>query len=191
MKQAEKYIGRTFHWSSHYLWDGISTIYLRTWNMDTHAEEIVAIGDNYDTSTETLLNDVVFGLKPEVLLDAQVTYYRRSKDAWERYVAQERSRICKDRRARVVRGRKVRVGTEIEVFWVGERMAYYQPRYGSGVTETIAGGYDDAGNKVWVKAEYLENLTPVEFTKQEELAWRKNWMLNNIPCGIRFKHIWR
>ena len=57
-------------------------------------------------------------------------------------------------RAEVVRGRKVKKGTQLEIFWIGER-----PNYMGTDTETIAGCYDDNHNKVWIKAEYLKPLT--------------------------------
>lgn len=184
----EKYKGKTFSWSRSYMWEGIYNIYARTWDTEIHDEVQVMLGSDYDCSEEYLLAQVEIGITAEVMADAQVEFLRRSKNAWNRYVSEERCRICKDRRARVIRGRKVRIGTELEIFWVGERATYWSMTHDwCRETETIAGGYDDNGNKVWIKAEYLENLTPVEFSAEDEKMWRKKWLMDNLPKGLRGK----
>lgn len=64
----------------------------------------------------------------------------------------------------VVKGRKIPKGTKLEVFWMGERPTYKtQQLRKSGCrwaneTEMIAGCYNENGEKVWIKTEYLKYL---------------------------------
>ena len=58
---------------------------------------------------------------------------------------------------------KVKKGTQLKVFWVGEKPTYQAQRYSYiKDTELIAGCYDNEGNKVWIKAEYLRSVTPLK-----------------------------
>lgn len=64
----------------------------------------------------------------------------------------------------VVKGRKISKGTKLKVFWMGERLTYKaQQLRKSGCrwaneTEMIAGCYNENGEKVWIKTEYLKYL---------------------------------
>lgn len=89
-------------------------------------------------------------------------------------VIKEKKAVKKGRVAEVVRGRKVPKGTRLEVFWIGERPTYRSRQYSwMNETETIAGGYDSDGNKVWIKAEYLKNITEI---KSPTAAERKKFI---------------
>jgi len=69
----------------------------------------------------------------------------------------------------VVKGRKVPKGTKLEVFWVGEKPTFRSRNYSwMNETETIAGCYDTDGNKVWIKAEYLKNVDPIQSPNAKE-----------------------
>lgn len=76
----------------------------------------------------------------------------RKADEAARKAAEQRRRelglhVHKGDRVRVVRGRKVEVGTEGEVFWCGPNR--YNHRYRAGLNT-------DIGETVWVDARYLE-----------------------------------
>ena len=76
----------------------------------------------------------------------------------------EKGAICE-----VVKGRKVKKGTIITVFWSGEKPTYSAQRY-SWIhdTELIAGGYTESGEKVFIKAEYLKRLNPYKMPNRKE-----------------------
>lgn len=62
----------------------------------------------------------------------------------------------------VIKGRKVPKGTVLKVFWIGERETYRTrtlKRQGcrwANETETVAGCYNENGEKVWIKSEYCK-----------------------------------
>ena len=89
-------------------------------------------------------------------------------------VTEKKNRVEAGITARVVRGRKIPKGTELEVFWVGERPTY--TGYGS---EMIAGCKDKEGNKVWIKAEYLKNITPLKSPKAAERKKYMKWYVQS------------
>lgn len=62
----------------------------------------------------------------------------------------------------VVKGRKVPKGAVLKVFWIGERETYRTrtlKRQGcrwANETETVAGCYNENGEKVWIKTDYCK-----------------------------------
>lgn len=56
---------------------------------------------------------------------------------------------------KVIRGRKVPIGTSGVIFWVGESPSF-RPVYGRASTETRVGFTTETGDKHFVKAEYVE-----------------------------------
>lgn len=64
----------------------------------------------------------------------------------------------------VIKGRKIPKGTKLEVFWMGERPTYRTKQLRksgcrwANETEMIAGCYNENGEKVWIKTEYLKYL---------------------------------
>ncbi len=98
---------------------------------------------------------------------------RHEKDiamqAYVNSVVSEKQEVKANRKAEVVRGRKIPKGTILDVFWVGERETYRSRQYSwMNETELIAGCYDRDGNKVWIKAEYLKNVTKIASPNKTE-----------------------
>ena len=62
----------------------------------------------------------------------------------------------------VIKGRKIPKGTILKVFWIGERDTYKTrtlKRQGcrwANETETVAGCYNENGEKVWIKTDYCK-----------------------------------
>lgn len=82
-----------------------------------------------------------------------------------------RSKITKGQDVVVIRGRKIKKGTELNVFWVGERETYKSRQYSwMHEMEEIAGCYDKNGEKVWIKTEYLKAINPVKPANRKERA---------------------
>ena len=99
------------------------------------------------------------------------TYRIKACKAFEKSVLEEKQKIQKGIKALVVRGRKVKQGTVLNLFWVGERPNYI------GRQELLAGGYTELGQKVWIKAEYLKNITEIKSPNAKE---RKKFMISYI-----------
>ena len=71
----------------------------------------------------------------------------------------------------------------LEVFWVGEKETYKSRQYSwMHETEMIAGCYDENGNKVWIKAEYLKSIDQIKSPNAKE---RKKFIKAYIEKAAR------
>lgn len=106
-----------------------------------------------------------------------------AEEAYQKAVQAEREAIRKGREAEVIKGRKVPKGTRVSVFWVGERETYRSKQYHwMHETEEVAGCYDENGNKLWIKTEYLKNLTEVADPDETE---HRNWIKGKLTQLFR------
>ena len=101
--------------------------------------------------------------------------------AFEESVIAYKNGIRKGSHVEVIRGRKVKIGTPLEVFWIGERPTYRSLQYDwMHETETVAGCYDANHNKVWIKAEYLKPTDIIKSPSAEERdKFIKAWVADN------------
>lgn len=159
----EKYIGAVIGTKAQYHYDGMTDEYAIVWDMEKHSMDLVHVGyygsDGYNFVDATCNVD----LSVEVARDIIRTFKSEALDAYADSVVAEKKAIRKDRMAEVVKGRKVKKGTILKIFWVGERPTYRSRMYSYiNETELVAGGYDEDGNKIWIKADYLKNLTIIK-----------------------------
>jgi len=92
-----------------------------------------------------------------------------ARSAFAKSVIDYKRQIHAGTHAKVVKGKKIPKGTLVEVFWIGERPTYRSRCYDwMRETETIAGCYDQNGNKLWIKAEYLLNIDPLKSPNAKE-----------------------
>lgn len=186
----EMYKGAVLREHEHMWMDGMLEVHTIVWDMDEHKERWIQTG-YYGADGNNLnggmYSNIVFEVSADVARDIIRTMKRRAVDEYCRSVTEERSRVCKGRKAVVVRGRKVRKGTELDVFWVGERETFRSRRYSwMHETETVAGCYDADGNKVWIKVEYLENATKIKSpVAGERDKFIKAYVRKNVPQWIR------
>ena len=181
------YVGATIGEWSHYWMDGMEEVYVYSWDGERIVKTQVGYygcdGQNLcgcswkvDATTETMraVRDYLLPIAEEA--------YKKAVDA-------EKARIRKGRTAEVIKGKKVPKGTIVNVFWTGERETYLSKQYHwMHETEEVAGCYDEKGNKLWIKTEYLKNLTEVEEPDETE---HKNWikgkmkeLLRNYGCVL-------
>lgn len=162
------YAGAVIDTWDHCWADGMVEETALVWELEKHEYKTVQIGyyaaDGHD----------FVGIKAEIEVSMEVardilrTMKTSALQSFCRSVREKKERIEPGITAQVVRGRKIPKGTVLEVFWVGEKPTY--TGYG---TEMIAGCKDKEGNKVWIKAEYLKNITPLKSPKAAE---RKKYM---------------
>lgn len=173
------YQGAVVDTSEHYWLDGMLSEYALVWDMEKHQYESVSVGyygaDGYDFIGTKVEIDV----STEVARDIIRTLKQEAYKDFCRSVVEKKNRIEAGITARVVRGRKIPKGTELEVFWVGERPTY--TGYG---TERIAGCKDKDGNKVWIKAEYLKNITPLKSPKAADRKKYLKWYIQKNVKGL-------
>ena len=160
--KEEVYVGAVIGEHEHMWMDGMLEVWTEVWNIEKHCYENIATG-YYGSDCCNMYGgvEVEFDLCPEVARDILKATKREAIEAHCRAVAEAKEAIEKGATVKVVRGKKVPVGTELEVFWVGERPTYASRYRYSTDYEKIAGCYDADGNKVWIKTEYLKRVAPV------------------------------
>ena len=168
-KDKTMFEGAVLKIDEHYWLDGMLESWAVCWNSEKQEIEHVTFGyygiDGSNLAGGTAKIDATRETWREVLRSLKPRAYKAFAES---VIAYKRG-IRKGTRAKVVRGRKVPKGTIVEVFWVGEKPTYQAARHDFvRETETIAGCYDEHGNKLWIKAEYLESIDPIESPNARE-----------------------
>lgn len=166
------YQGAVLDISEHYWADGMLSEYAHVWDMEKHERETVSVGYYGADGHDFIGTKVEIDVSKEVARDIIRTLKWRAYDDFCRSVIEKKNSIEAGIIAKVVRGRKVPKGTILNVFWVGERPTY--TGYG---TELIAGCKDESGNKVWIKAEYLKNISPLKSPNAKEREKYIKWYI--------------
>lgn len=156
-----EYVGAVLGTRTHAWLDGMVDEYAVVWDMENHELKEIQFGyygsDGYNFIDDSAERDLTVEVARDILRTLKQHAYQEYCIA----VKAKKAAIEKGIIAEVIRGRKVQKGTKLNIFWVGERPTYRSRQYSfMNETETIAGGYDEAGNKVFIKAEYLKNITP-------------------------------
>lgn len=187
---VSKYEGCVMETYEKYWLDGMHEVFAKIWNPETK-EFFTETVDYYGADMNNLCRcsyeiDLSSEMARDILRSKKVSAYHD----YEVAVLAEKRAIRKGRRVKVVRGRNVPKGTELEVFWVGKRETYssrmnrYSYYYGQEF-EDVAGCYDADGNKVWIKVEYLENITEIKSPNaKERRKFVKAWMLRNYGLAL-------
>lgn len=165
------YEGQVITIREHMWMDGMVDVYAKVWDMEAHELKSIQVG-YYGADGRNLYGSSY--AKPDLSTEAKRDMYRTLKRndalaAYQRSVIATKTAITKGTHAEVVRGRKVAKGTKVEVFWVGEKETYRSRQYAwMSEYETIAGCYDEDGNKIWIKVEYLKNIDPIKSPRASE-----------------------
>jgi hypothetical protein len=156
----KSFIGCVIRTYDHYWMDGMLEEYAVVWNPEKEKIEYITVGYYGNDCRNMMATTADADLTVENAREILRCYVK--KDAlrcFQNSVQESKQKIYKDDLCKVVRGRKVKKGTILKVFWVGEKPTYRAQMYAYlNETETIAGCYDENGEKVWIKAEYLEKM---------------------------------
>lgn len=177
-KGKETFVGAVLKTYDRFWADGMLDVYAIVWNHEKQEVEhiqtgyiaidgtnFLGMGATVDATRETW-REVLRSLKPS------------ARRAFADSVVRYKREIHVGTTARVVRGKKVAKGTIVKVFWIGEKPTFLAKRYEYiRETETICGCYDEKGDKVWIKAEYLENIDPLKSPNAKE---RKKFIIDYI-----------
>lgn len=179
----ETYKGQVVSEKEHMWMDGMLEITAFVWNMEDHRMESKQVG--YIGADGSNLCDCSWEI--DLSRDAERDIIRtRKQEAYRAYaksVVDEKNRIRAGRDVEVVRVRKVKRGTRLHCFLVGERPTYMSQLHSYlRETEEIAGCKDDEGNKFWIKSKYLKNITEL---KSPDAKNRKKFIRNYLEneCG--------
>lgn len=170
------YAGAVINLWSHIYYDGMEQEYAEVWDVVNHERRNIGVGyygsDGHNLSGKTAEIDIT----ADVVKDMIHTYKARAWKAFEDSVTEFKREIRAGVKAEVVRGRKVKKGTVLTVFWVGEK-----PDYTGRTLEKLAGCHDESGKKVWIKADYLKSLTVVKSPNaKERKKFIKNYVRQNV-----------
>lgn len=152
------YVGCVIGERSHMWLDGMEDVFAIVWDDEEGKIKSIKTG-YYGADGNNLMGmdhdiDVTPETARKVLKSLKADAFKTCVDS----ILKAKMRIEKGAVAEVIKGRKVKRGTQLEVFWVGEKPTYKSRYYGFNETETIAGCYDADGNKVWIKADYLKRI---------------------------------
>ena len=180
--------------TEHYWLDGMLEEYAETWDIENHEWKTISYG-YYGSDCRNLNGHVTaeIDFTSEIARDIIRTVKAEARKAFERSVLEYKSEVHKGYRAEVTKGRKVKKGTLLEVFWVGEKPTYRAMHsepwsWYHSETEKIAGCYDSDGNKVWIKAEYLKCIDPIKSPNAKERdKFIKSYIKNNTSYEVQRK----
>lgn len=175
----------------HYWLDGMLEEYATVWDMESHTAKEFSYAyygsDSYnlygDSSAEI---DCSVAVARDIIRTAKAEAYHSFAES----AANFKKEVHKGDKVEVIRGRKVKKGTILIVFWVGDKPAYRAKtsspwNWYSNETEKIAGCHDDNGNVIWIKAEYLKNLTPHKSPRAvERKKYIKEYIKEHVDAYI-------
>lgn len=173
----KSFIGCVIRTYDHYWMDGMLEVYAVVWDSTEKKMEHITVGYYGNDCRNMMRTSADVDLTVEKAREI-VRYYVKpdALRCFQNSVQASKQKIYKDDVCKVVRGRKVKKGTVLKVFWCGEKPTYRSRMYAYlNETETIAGCYDENGNKVWIKAEYLEKLPECRL-KSPVAAERKKYI---------------
>lgn len=183
-----EYEGAVLGEYEHMWMDGMLDVRATVWDMERHCTREVQTG-YYGSDGCNLIGavKVVVEVAPNIARDIIRTKKREAVKCFCQTVQEYKAGIRKGTKAEVVRGRKVKRGTVLDVFWVGERETWKSRQYEwMHETETIAGAYDAEGNKVWVPVEYLKSLDPLKSPcAAERKKYIEAYIKQNTTAAVR------
>ena len=181
------YKGATFAETEHFWLDGMLEVFADSWDMEQHKVVSQQVGyygidcrNMYDCTWK-------IDISTDVARDMIRTVKASAAKAFADAVIEEKQRIAKGRNCIVVKGRKIPKGTQVNVFWVGERPTYRSRHYDwMNETETVAGAYMEDGTKVWIKADYLKVIDGIKSPdRRNREAFIRNYVERNVPWNVR------
>lgn len=94
---------------------------------------------------------------------------QKAYDAFVLSVLKYKQEIRKDSNVEVIRGRKIKIGTKLHVFWIGERPTYFAKMHPwCKETMMLVGCTDESNNKVWIDADYLKVIDVIKSPNAKE-----------------------
>ncbi len=173
------YAGAVIETWDHCWADGMVEETALVWELEKHEYKTVKIGYYGADGHDFIGIQAEVDVNMEVARDILKTMKTSALLSFCRSVQEKKESIEPGITAQVVRGRKIPKGTVLKVFWVGE-----EPTYTGYGTEMIAGCRDEEGNKVWIKAEYLKNISPIKSPKAAERKKYLKWYVQKYARGV-------
>lgn len=181
------YTGAVYAVEGYWWADGMLEDTAYCWDVENHNTKALKVG-YYGSDCNNLCRcDYSVDISTEAARDMVRTYKRTfALEAFAKSVAEAKTTVKAGSNVVVVKGRKVKKGTALTVFWVGEKETYLSKQYSwMHETEEIAGCKDVDGNKYWIKTEYLKVTDPIKSPdrKNREL-FIASWLEQHIPMNV-------
>lgn len=94
---------------------------------------------------------------------------QQAYDAFASSVVAHKKEVRVGSNVEVVKGRKVKPGTKLSVFWVGVKPTYFAKMHPwCDETFVLAGCKDECGNTVWIDADYLKVIDTIKSPSAKE-----------------------
>ena len=190
--ENKNYMGCAFDKSDRYWLDGMVSEYIHVWDMEEHTAKTIECGYYGSDCRNMYQVDQLQGIPekidimPEVARDMIRTYKKNAVKRFCDAVNKEKQKVVAGSMVEVVRGRKVKKGLKLEVFWTGEKYNQY-----SRENELLAGcreiGADPKSKPIWIKAEYLKVLNPPKSPNKKEREKYLKWYVRHFVPAIVFK----
>lgn len=167
--EEPKYVGAVLDIREHYWLDGMTEETAVCWNDEKKEVESFQVG-YYGSDGRNMSKTIAEVDATKETWKAVLRSFRPSAcKAFAESVINYKKAIHVGTHAEVIKGKKVPKGTKVEVFWIGEKATWRSRQYSwMHETETIAGCYDEDGNKLWIKADYLKNTDPLKSPNAKE-----------------------
>ena len=177
---TESFEGAVIRLDGKYWLDGMVERWAICWDIENHCTRQITYDYNGLDGRNLCNMDADVDLNTETARDIIRTIKADALESLAEHIRTESRRIRKGDTTTVIRGRKVKRGTILNVFWVGEKETYLSKQYSwMHETEEIAGAYTEDGQKVWIKTEYLQRLTKdTPMTKKERKSYIKEFIFN-------------
>ena len=178
--------GKVTRISTKYWLDGMFQEFAHVWDSEKHEEHIITIGYYGIDGINTYPYVAEVDISTETARDIIKTTKRVATKAFADSVVEYKNTVHKGDHAEVIRGKKIPKGTQLDVFWVGNRPTWKAKNspswsYYKDETELMAGCYDQQGNKIWIKAEYLKRLNKIDNpTRKERDKYIKSYIEKNL-----------
>lgn len=181
------WVGAVYGEKEKFWMDGMLSVYSLVWDKEQHQTEMIETAYIGIDGSNLANCGAKIDIDADTARDMIRTYKRYAKQEYAKSVTAYKQQIEKGRHVEVIRGRKVKKGTKLEVFWCGEKETYQSRQYSwMHETELIAGCYDEIGNKVWIKAEYLKVTDKFKSpVRAERDKFIRSYIQNNIPAVVR------
>ena len=165
----KRYEGAVLKIEGKYWLDGMYEERAICWDSESQTVKRVTFGYYGIDGSNLAGGSAVVDATPQTWREILRSFKPSANEAFAKNVLAHKSEIRVGTHASVVRGKKVPKGTVVEVFWIGQKPTFQSRQYSwVNETETIAGCYDQNGNKLWIKAEYLKNEDEVKSPNAKE-----------------------
>lgn len=186
------YEGAVIGIDDHYWMDGMISEYAIVWDKSEKDFKSIEIG-YYGSDGRNFMENTYAEVDCNVETAREIIRATKQKAnvSFEKSVIEYKNTVHKGDTVEVVRGRKVKKGTKLTVFWIGEKPTYRannSPKWGYYANETgmIAGCKTENNETIWIKAEYLKGLNPPKSPKAKERnKYIRNYVERQVSINIR------